>query len=465
MSGEIIMKILILLLWSILAFAQKADVSVGTDDSDGVYVRHWSKSYRPGSTDLVSAELDYEYKVLEAKSKGSTLKEWGEVRKTHRNLNYQIWKYNRFVERRNRLTKLKNEDVNKFLAKGNAATSRAGDETTLGFNIRTKKTQSDIKGEGLEILSVLKKDLRNLKTTPELPDKMKKVIDDQISDIERQEKDWRERKWYGPSDLTPEKIDKLQKELQGTSLKARAINTLWETHQKNLKEELEASIKANNDAKAKLSGSLGIGGGIGGGGRISRGRRDGGGIDITTGGRGGSGGAGLDISGGGRGISGGGGGISGSAGSDVGEIDGDLDPIARERLDRKTHNFNLALGDVFRKGELADLNGDFAFRNLNDWSKKIGTDVRTIQKSLRTNDDFIASMKNTPMGVFVDSQISKAFDGLCDKVRSCMVNDPNYLLKESLKGINESGRGAVEKDFLLGPSEGGGIRSPSGREK
>src|SRR5574343_1465374 len=144
MSGEMIMKILILLLWSISGFAQTADVSVGTDsDSDGVYVRHWSKSYRPGSTDLVSAELDHEYRVLEAKATGSTLKEWAEVRKTHRNLNYQIWKYNRFVERRNRITKLKNEDVKNFLLKGNAATSRAGDEPTLGFNIRTKKTQSD----------------------------------------------------------------------------------------------------------------------------------------------------------------------------------------------------------------------------------------------------------------------------------------------------------------------------------
>lgn len=454
MSGEIIMKILLLLLWPILSFTQ-VDVSTETD-TDGVYVRHWSTKYRPGSTDLVSAELDHEYKIFEAKSKGQLLKDWAEVRKTHRNLSFQAWKYNRFIERRNRLTKLRNEDVKNFLAKGNAATSRAADETTLGFNIRTKKTQSDIKSEGLEILSVLKKDLRNLKTTPELPEKMKLAIDDQIKDIDRQEKEWRERKWYGPSELTPEKIDKLQKEIQGTSFKARAITTLWETHQKNLKAELEASIKANNEAKARVAGSIGIGGGIEGRGRISRGRRTGGegGIDISIGGAGGTG----DISGGGAGGSRGTAGISGDAG-------GDLDPIALERLERKTHNFNLALGEVFRKGELADLNGDFAFRNLNDWAKKVGTDVRTVQKGLRTNDDFIASMKNTPMGVFVDAQISKAFEGLCDKVRACMVNDPNLLLKESLKGINESGRGAVEKDFLLGPVEGGGIRSPEGREK
>lgn len=448
------MKFLILLLWPIFCFSQseKVDASAGTDsDSDGVYVRHWSKSYRPGSTDLVSAELDYEYKIHESKAKGQTLKDWAELRRTHRDLNYQIWKYNRFVERRNRITKLKNEDVKNFLAKGNATTTRASDETTLGFNIRTKKTQAEIKGEGLEILRVLKKDLKNLKTTPELPDKMKKVIDDQITDIERQEKDWRERKWYGPSDLTPEKIDQLQKEIQGTSLKARAITTLWETHQKNLKAELEASIKANNEAKAKLSGSLGIGGG----GRISRGRGPGGGgsIDISTGGGGGG--------------PGGGGTVSGTigGGGDIGGIDGDLDPIAREALDRKTHNFNLALGDIFRKGEIADLNGDFAFRNLNDWAKKVGLDVRTLQKSLRTNDDFIASMKNTPMGVFVDAQIAKAFDGLCDKVRSCMVNDPNYLLKESLKGVNDSGRGAADKNIMLGPVDDGGFRSPQGREK
>ena len=238
------MKILILLLMSFVSFAQteKGD-AVKDSDSDGVYIRHWSSNYRPGSTDLVSAELDAEYKIYEAKSKGKTVEDWRTLRKENRELNYKIWKYNRFVERRNKITKLKNEDVKNFLLKGNAATSRAMDETTLGFNIRTKTTQSDIKGEGLEILRVLKKDLKNLKSTPELPDKMKKVIDDQIVDIERQEKDWRERKWYGPSDLTPEKIDKLQKELQGTSLKARAINTLWETHQKNLKEELEASVK------------------------------------------------------------------------------------------------------------------------------------------------------------------------------------------------------------------------------
>jgi len=352
-------------------------------------------------------------------------------------MNYQVWKYNGFIERRNRITKLKDEDVKNLLLKGNAATSRAADETTLGFNLRTKSTQADIKGDGLEILSVLKKDLRNLKTTPELPDKMKKVIDDQIVDIERQEKEWRERKWYGPSDLTPEKIDKLQKELQGTSLKARAINTLWETHQKNLKTELEASIKRNNEAKARLSGSLG-----GGSGRFGRGGRGGAGGSIGAGD--GTGGGGIDISIGGRG----GRGVSGdiSGGGSSGD-DGDLD-LSLIELDRKTHNFNLALGDVFKKGELADLNGDFAFRNLNDWAKKIGTDVRTIQKGLRTNDDFIASMKNTPMGVFVDSQIAKAFDGLCDKVRSCMVNDPNSLLKDSLKGVNDAQRGFSSKEYF-----------------
>jgi hypothetical protein len=431
------MKILIFALMSVTAFAQaeKAD-----EASDGVYVRHWSSNYRPGTTDLVSAELDAEYKIYELKSKGKTIEDWRALRKANREVNYQVWKYNRFIERRNRITKLKNEDVKNFLLKGNAATSRAMDETTLGFNIRTKTTQSNIKSEGLEILSVLKKDLKNLKTTPELPDKMKKVIDDQIVDIERQEKEWRDRKWYGPSDLTPEKIDKLQKELQGTSLKARAINTLWETHQKNLKEELEASIKRNNEAKAKLSGSLGIGGP----GRFGRGGRGGAGsIDLS----GGGGGGGVDISVGGKG------GAGGGTGEDI-----DFDPKLEE-LDRKTHNFNLALGDIFRKGELADLNGDFAFRNLNDWSKKIGLDVRNIQKGLRTNDDFIASMKNTPMGVFVDSQIAKAFDGLCDKVRSCMVNDPNKLIKESLKGVNESPRGFSDKDYF-GPSLG----APAGRD-
>lgn len=430
---------------SFVSFAQTEKGDGGKDsESDGVYIRHWSSNYRPGSTDLVSAELDREYKIYELQSKGKTVEDWRTLRKENRELNYQIWKYNRFVERRNRITKLKNEDVKNFLLKGNAATSRAMDETTLGFNIRTKTTQSDIKGEGLEILRVLKKDLKNLKTTPELPDKMKKVIDDQIVDIERQEKDWRERKWYGPSDLTPEKIDKLQKELQGTSLKARAINTLWETHQKNLKEELEASIKRNNEAKARLSGSLGIGGSgrFGRGGRVgSDGGGKGGGIDISIGGRGGAGGGGGSISGG---------------DSSVG--DGDFDPKLEE-LDRKTQNFNLALGDIFRKGELADLNGDFAFRNLNDWSKKLGLDVRNLQKGLRTNDDFIASMKNTPMGVFVDSQIAKAFDGLCDKVRSCMVKDPNFLIKESLKGVNDSPRGFSDKEYF-GPSVGG----PPGRD-
>jgi hypothetical protein len=91
-------------------------------------------------------------------------------------------------------------------------------------------------------------------------------------------------------------------------------------------------------------------------------------------------------------------------------------------------------------------------------------DVRTLQNGLRTNDDFIASMKNTPMGVFVDAQISKAFDGLCDKVRTCMVNDPNYLLRESLKGVNDSSRGSSEKE-PLGPVEGQGIRAPIVREK
>ncbi len=430
------MKMLILLFISVVGFSQtEKSESVKENESDGLYVRHWSSNYRSGSTDLVSAELDAEYKIYELKSKGKNLEDWRALRKANREMNYQIWKYNRFIDRRNRITKLKNEDVKNFLLKGNAATSRAGDETTLGFNLRTKKTQADIKKDGLEILSVLKKDLRNLKTTPELPDKMKKVIDDQIVDIERQEKEWRERKWYGPSELTPEKIDKLQQELQGTSLKARAINTLWETHQKNLKAELEASIKKNNEAKARLSGSLGIGGGSG---RFGRGGRGGAGGSIV--GAGGSGGGGLDISIGGTG----GGDLSGEGSS---EADGDLDPSLVE-LDRKTHNFNLALGDVFRKGELADLNGDFAFRNLNDWAKKIGTDVRTIQKGLRTNDDFIASMKNTPMGIFVDSQIAKAFDGLCDKVRSCMVNDPNYLLKESIKGVNDAQRGFSDKEYF-----------------
>ncbi len=430
------MKMLFLLL-PIICFAQKETAEIGTDTDNGLYVRHWSSSLRPGSTDLVSADLDYEYSILESKSKGSTVGDWRSLRKANRELNYRIWKYNRFVGRRSRINQVKNEDVKAFLAKGNAATSRGMDETTLGFNLRTKRTQSDIKGEGIEIVRTLKKDLRNLKTTPELPDKFKVTIDAQIADLDRQEKEWRDRKWYGPSDLTPEKIEKLQRELQATSFKARAINTLWETHQKNLKADIEAGIKTNNDAKARLAGSLTIGRG----GRFGRGTRGGGGIDITIGGGG----------------AGGGGGISGGGGID---IDGDT----FDRIERKTHDFNLSLGDIFRKGELADINGDLAFRNLNDWSRKIGLDVRTLQKGLRTNDDFIASMKNTPMGIFVDAQISKAFDGLCDKVRSCMVNDPNYLLKESLRGVNDSSRGSSEKE-LLGPVEGQGIRAPIVREK
>ncbi len=434
------MKILFLIL-PIICFAQtKESADVGTDTDNTSYVRHWSTSYRPGSTDLVSANLDYEYSILEKNSKGKTFEDWRALRKANRELNFRIWKYNHFVERRNRLNKIKNEDINAFLSKGNAATTRNMDETTLGFNLRTKKTQADIKGEGLEILRTLKKDLKNLKTTPELPDKFKVTIDNQILDIERQEKEWKERKWYGPSDLTPEKIEKLQKELQGTSLRARAINTLWETHQKNLKAEIEASIKLNNEAKTRLNqkiiGKGRFGRGVGPSGDISI---DGGG-DISISGK---------ISDKDKGTK-----VSGS---------GDVDDDTLDRIERKTHDFNISLSEIFRKGDLADINGDLAFRNLKDWARKVGVDVKTIQNGLRTNDDFISSMKNTPMAVFIDAQIAKAFDGLCDKVRSCMINDPSYLLKESLKGVNDSSRG--EKDILLGPVEGDGIRAPLVREK
>ena len=68
------------------------------------------------------------------------------------------------------------------------------------------------------------------------------------------------------------------------------------------------------------------------------------------------------------------------------------------------------------------------------------------------------------MGVFVDAQIAKAFGDMCEKVRSCMVNDPNFLLKESLKGINDSSRGPSGKDFL-GPVEFDSGKSPNAKEK
>lgn len=132
---------------------------------------------------------------------------------------------------------------------------------------------------------------------------------------------------------------------------------------------------------------------------------------------------------------------------DIKYLDDELDPNSEfyRGTDLNIENLNQGLQNLFTKGDLTDIKADFAFQSLKTWAGKMTVDAETLKNGLRSNEDFLRSMKNTPMGVYVDSQIAKAMGQVCKLQNACNKN-PDLDVTRYFDKINNSTRNPALKD-------------------
>ena len=115
--------------------------------------------------------------------------------------------------------------------------------------------------------------------------------------------------------------------------------------------------------------------------------------------------------------------------------------------------FDSAVRQVINDGELAKLKHDFAFANLNELAQDIKTNAQQMQMHIANSAELDNAFKNTPIGTYVNKQISRGLSAMCDLKNKCS-NEKDAVFGEAFKILNNTSRHSLKiNDIKADPSK------------